>query len=243
MPHVEHHHEGPEERIGRFRLEMVIAILLGLAALVGAAGAYFGHVAEGHSISKFNEGISAANENFNQGIRAASDSSFFYNQGNQRLVQYQSIFQEYAKDAYQGTKTGDYTFPAYIQTTLMDERLSKMVTWWTTDGNTKKYNSPFVAKDPYFGIPEFAKGAQLDQQASASFKKAKEIQAEKFDEGKQDEHKSNNYTLVEVLIASSLFLYGIASVSRGFPIKMGFLVAGLVLFVLSVAQLGRARWG
>src|SRR5262249_38397698 len=134
MPHVEHHQEGPEERIWRFRLEIVIAVLLGLAALVGAAGAYFGHVAEGHSISKFNEGISAANENFNSGIRAASDSSLFYNQGNQRLVQYQSIFQEYAKDAYQGTKTGDYTFPAYIQTTLMDQRLSKMVTWWTTDG-------------------------------------------------------------------------------------------------------------
>lgn len=221
MPHVEHHVDGPEHHVWRFRLELIIAILLGLAAIVGASGAYFGHVAEGHSISKFN-----------QGIRSASDSSLFYNQGNQRLVQYQSIFQEYAKDAYQGTKTGDYTFPAYIQTTLMDERLSKMVDWWTTGNNTKKYNSPFVEQDPYFQIPEFAKGEELDKEATHL-----------FDEGRHDEKKSNDYTLVEVLIASSLFLYGIASVTRRFSIKMGFLVAGFTLFALSVVQLGRTRWG
>lgn len=220
MPHVEHN-DGPDHHVWRFRLEIVIAILLGLAAIVGASGAYFGHVAEGHSISKFNEGI-----------RASSDSSLFYNQGNQRLVQYQSIFQEYAREAYQGTKTNDYTFPAYIQTTLMDERLSKMVTWWTTGNNTKKFNSPFVEQDPYFEIPEFAKGEELDKESTHL-----------FDEGRKDERKSNDYTLVEVLIASSLFLYGIASVTRRYSLKMGFLAAGLTLFVLSVVQLGHTRWG
>src|SRR3954452_2947053 len=231
MPHAEHH-DGPDHTVGKFRLEVIIAILLGIAAIVGALAAYFGHMAEGHSISRFNEGI-----------RSASDSSLFYNQGNQRLVQYPSIFQEYAKEAYQGTKTGDYTFPAYIQTTLMDERLSKMVTWWTSNGNTKKYNSPFVDKDPYFAIPEFAKGAELDTESSKLFKEAQTVQNEKFAEAKKDEHKSNNYTLVEVLIASSLFLYGTAGVTRGYPIKLGFVTAGLVLFLLSLAQLSRARWG
>jgi hypothetical protein len=220
MPHVEPH-EGAEERIWRFRLELVIAILLGLAAIVGALAAYFGHTAESNSISRFNEGI-----------RAASDSSLFYNQGNQRLIQYQSIFQEYAKDAYQGTKTGDYTFPAYIQTTLMDERLSKMVTWWTTDGNTKKYNSPFVDKDPYFAIPEYVQAQKLDDQTNETFKEAK-----------HDEHQSNKYTLVEVVIASALFIYGIASVTRRFSIKLGFLCVGFALFVLSLIQLGFTRWG
>src|SRR3954451_8961831 len=137
---------GSETHVWRFRLEIVIAALLGLAAIVGAFAAYFGHVAEGHAVKHYNEAV-----------RSSSDSSLFYNQGNQRLVQYQSIFQEYAKEAYQGTKTNDYTFTAYIQTTLMDDRLSKMVTWWTTGKNTKKYNSPFVDADPYFSIPEFEK--------------------------------------------------------------------------------------
>jgi hypothetical protein len=225
MSHSSHSvaHAAPhdETHVSRFRLEVVIAVLLGLAAIVGASAAYFGHVAEGHAVKRYNEAV-----------RSSSDSSLFYNQGNQRLIQYETIFQDYAKEAYQGTKSGDYTFPAYIQTTLMDERLSKMVTWWTSNGNTKKYHSPFVAQDPYYVIPEFAKGAALDKQTQELFK-----------EGKDDEHRSNQYTLVEVLIASALFLYGIASVSRGYPIKIGFLALGAVLFLLSVAQLAHVRWG
>lgn len=218
---VEHRPGEPEHRIWRFRLELVIAVLLGIAAIVGAVAAYWGHVAEGHSVTRYNEGI-----------RTASDSSLFYNQGNQRLFHYESIFQEYAKDAYAGTKTGDYTFAIYIQSQLMDERLSKMVTWWTTGNNTKKYHSPFVDADPYYVIPEFAKGAELDKETAAL-----------FEEGKDEDKKSNRYTLVEVLIASALFLYGIAGVTRGYSIKLGFLGLGFVLFVLSVVQLARVRWG
>jgi hypothetical protein len=223
MPHAGHSvaPARDEHHVWKFRLEVVIAVLLGLAAIVGAFAAYFGHVAEGHAVKQYNEAV-----------RSASDSSLFYNQGNQRLVQYQAIFQDYAKEAYQGTKTGDYTFAAYIQTTLMDARLSKMVTWWTSNGNTKKYHSPFVEQDPYYVIPEFAKGAELDKQTQ-----------ELFRQGKDDEHRSNRYTLVEVLIASALFLYGIASVTRGYSIKIGFLALGLVLFLVSVTQLARVRWG
>ena len=219
--HVEHHPGEPEDRLWRFRLELVIAVLLGIAAIVGAIAAYWGHIAEGHSVTHYNEGI-----------RTASDSALFYNQGNQRLVQYESIFQEYAKDAYQGTKTGDYTFAIYIQSQLMDQRLSKMVTWWTTGTNTKKYHSPFVDADPYYVIPEFTKGAQLDRET-----------ARLFTDGKNEDKKSNRYTLVEVLIASALFLYGIAGVTRGYSIKLGFLALGFVLFVLSVVQIARVRWG
>lgn len=219
-PHIASH-GGPDEFVWRFRVELLIAILLGLAAICGAVAAYWGHVSEGHSI-----------KHYNQAVRTSSDSSLFYNQGNQRLVQYQAIFQEYAKDAYQGTKTGDYTFPAYIQTTLMDERLSKMVTWWTQGNNTKKYNSPFVDADPYFAIPEFTKAEELDKETQKL-----------FEEGKHDENRSNRYTLVEVLIASALFLYGIAGVTRRFSIKLGFLGVGLAMFLLSVVQLTRVRWG
>ena len=34
------HHADSDQRIGRFRLELVIAVLLGLAAIVGALAAY-----------------------------------------------------------------------------------------------------------------------------------------------------------------------------------------------------------
>ena len=64
-----------------------------------------------------------------------------------------------------------------------------------------------------------------------------------FKEGLDQEHRSNRYTLVEVLIASALFLYGIASVTRRVSIKLGFLGVGFVLFALSCVQIARVRWG
>ena len=66
-----HGHRGGEEHVAGFRLELVIAILLGLAAIVGALATYLGHVSEGHSIKKFN-----------QAVQSVNDANLFYTQGN-----------------------------------------------------------------------------------------------------------------------------------------------------------------
>src|SRR5437016_14578627 len=105
-----------------------------------------------------------------------------------------------------------------------------MVEWWINGKNTG--STPFNANDPYHANPEYPKGAELDAETTKLFK-----------EGLDQEHRSNRYTLVEVLIASALFLYGIASVTRRVSIKVGFLVVGFVLFVLSCVQIARVRWG
>jgi hypothetical protein len=215
MPHVAGH-GGEDEKLGGFRLELVIAVLLGLAAMVGALAAYLGHVAEGHSI-----------KHFNQAVRSTNDANLFYTQGNQRLIQDQAIFLEYARAAV----LHQTVFAAYVQKTLMSDELKKAVGWWTTGKNTDKYASPFVDADPVYTIAEYAKAAGLDKQTR-----------EGFNEGRRDEDTSNRYTLIEVLIASALFLYGIAAVTRRHSIKLGFLVLGAALFVLSVGQLVHVRY-
>ncbi len=214
--HVHIGHGGGEEHIAGFRLELLIATLLGLAAIVGALATYFGHVAEGHSIKRFN-----------QAVQSVNDANLFYTQGNQRLIQDQALFLEYAKAAV----TNQDVFAAYVQKTLMSDTLKKAVDWWETGNNTKKYDSPFVDADPVYVIPDYAKAQELDKQTK-----------ERFAEGKKDEDTSNNYTLIEVLIASALFVYGIASVTRRYAIKLGFLGMGVVLFALSVAQLIHVRY-
>jgi len=215
--HIGHgHHAGGEERVAGFRLELLIAILLGLAAIVGALATYLGHVSEGHSIKRFN-----------QAVQSVNDANLFYTQGNQRLIQDQAIFLEYAKAAV----TNQDVFAAYVQKTLMSDTLKKAVTWWETGNNTKKYDSPFVDADPVYVIPDYAKASELDKQTT-----------QRFAEGKKDEDTSNRYTLIEVLIASTLFLYGIASVTRRYSIKLGFLGMGVALFALSVAQLVHVRY-
>jgi hypothetical protein len=216
MPHASSHGGGEDEKLGGFRLELVIAVLLGLAAIVGALAAYAGHVSEGHSIKHFNHAVQTTN-----------DANLFYTQGNQKLIQDQAIFLEYIKAA----STNQLDFAVYVQKTLMSDDLKKAVKWWETGNNTKKYSSPFVDQDPVYVIPDYAKAAQLDTQTKA-----------RFAEGKKDEDTSNRYTLIEVLIASALFLYGIASVTRRHSIKLGFLAMGVVLFSLSVAQFVNVRY-
>jgi hypothetical protein len=217
MPHVGGHGgEGSGEHIAGFRLELVIALLLGLAAIIGALATYLGHVSEGHSIKRFN-----------QAVQSVNDANLFYTQGNQRLISDQAIFLEYVKAA----STNQTNFAVYVQKTLMSDTLKKAVDWWETGKNTDKYASPFVDADPYYSIADYARAAQLDKQTKT-----------RFAEGKKDEDTSNRYTLIEVLIASALFLYGIASVTRRYSIKLGFLGMGVALFALSLFQLVHVRY-
>src|SRR5205085_6491820 len=102
---------------------------------------------------------------------------------------------------------------------------------WASGKNSDKYDTPFVSPDPYYSSADYAKAAELDKETGKL-----------FEEGKKDEDQSNRYTLIEVLIVSALFLYGIASVTHRYSIKLGFLALGLVLFVLSTVQLVRVRW-
>jgi hypothetical protein len=212
-PHASHGH-GEDHHLGPFRLELLIAVLLGLAITLGAVSTYLGHRAGGRS-----------NTDYNEAVRSSTDSNLFYNQGNQRLIQYQSLFLEYAKDAV----SHNTALTDYVRSDLMDPTLRKMLDWWTTGSNTNKYASPFVSADPYFAIPEYASGHKADVQTSAL-----------FEQGKKQEETSNAYTLVEVLTATALFLYGVASITRGRPMKLGFLAGGFLFFALSVAQLVKA---
>jgi hypothetical protein len=227
MPHQQHPSTG--EQLGPFRLELLIAILLGLAAIIGAVGAYWGHVSEGHSVTKYNSAVGL----YTEALRSSTDSNLFYAQGNTRLVQYQQLFLEFVK----ALEVKDRATARYIHDNLMDDRLKKMVDWWVNGKNTGK--TPFNADDPYYVIVEYPKAAELDKQTSEQFTKGREA----FNDGLTDERRSNRYTIVEVLIASALFLYGIAGVTRRYSIKVGFLVVGFVAFVLACIQVARVRWG
>src|SRR5689334_12275417 len=103
MSHSAHGHgDAPVHKIGGFRLDLLIALLLGLAALTGALAAYAGHVAEGHSVTKYNEAVQSLVKTSYEATQSLNNSNFFYVQGNQRLQQNQALFLEYIK-AVRGT--------------------------------------------------------------------------------------------------------------------------------------------
>jgi len=57
----------------------------------------------------------------------------------------------------------------------------------------------------------------------------------RFDQGKHDQEEAAHFELIEVIIATSLFLYGIAGVTRNLTIKLGTLGTGLVIFSVAAA--------
>lgn len=196
-----------EEKLSH-RWDIIIAILLGLAAVATAFAAYQAELNDGDAIKSFNEGI-----------RAVSDSNQAYIEGNQQYVQDQALFLEYAKAA-----NADDAGLAEYMTSLMSEELQAGIKWWQQD--EVKADTPFVDENPDYSIPAYATGEELLKTTDAKFAEAREFD----DDG-------DRYTLITVILAAALFLYGIAAVSRVPTVRYGTAGIGFTIFLLSLGLL------
>jgi hypothetical protein len=223
IPHVGHQGHPPdddEEPPGHKkspwpgRLEILITVMLGLAAITGAYAA-FKNEQRNHN----------ATENFSQGIRNFDDSGQYYATYNAEFTHNQALFLEYAKAIQQNNKD----LVSYIYNNLMDMALQKAVKWWQSPANTSSAHpvqTPFTSQNPDYVTPQFY---AAQQSATASQKN--------FKEAKTEQDKADHYTLIEVILATALFLYGIAGVTRNMMVKLGTLGMGLAIYVVSLALL------
>ncbi len=196
--------------------DVLIATLLGVAAVATAWAAYQAALADGRS-----------SEQYNRSVALTDQASQSYNEGNQALVQDQAVFLEYVK----AIQADDADLAAYVHDTLMSDDLVAAVDWWTKQpGDT--YPTPFVEENPAYDIAAFADASRLDDQATTAFRKAK-----------AENQKGDRYTLVTVILAAALFLLGVAGVTRVRVVELGFLALGAVFLLGSLVQLGRIRWG
>lgn len=69
---------------------------------------------------------------------------------------------------------------------------------------------------------------------------AMEASDAEFTHAEDQQEKATRYTLVEVILASSLFLLGVAGVARDRRVKVGALAAASVVFVTALALLATA---
>jgi hypothetical protein len=63
---------------------------------------------------------------------------------------------------------------------------------------------------------------------------------DEFSHAEDQQEKATRYTLVEVILASSLFLLGVAGITRQFRVKVGALSAAGVTFATSLVLLATA---
>ena len=190
-------------------MAILIAVLLGAAAIVTAFSAYKNELRNHEATIKFNQGVVHTNQ-----------ASKEYTQGSQIRAQDGALFLEFAKAA----NSNDKALTAYVHDTLMSPSLRKSVDWWS--GTKDSVDSPFVPQNPYYRIAQNIRGDQLTADSRKNFKEAK-----------HEQNVSDQYTLVEVILASALFLLGIAGVSSRQSIKIGAVSAGGLIFLAALVTL------
>ena len=193
------------------KLEVWIAGLLGVVAILTAFATYKAVLEDGDTLANFNEGVKI-NDN-----ATAQDT-----EGTQQYTTDQAIYLEFIKSDV----AGESEVANYFRETLFSPELEESVKWLEENKDDPDILSPFQEDSPYTR-PEWAEAEKLRGQTEAKFKQA----------GVHDED-GDKYVLATVVLSISLFLLGIAGVNRQFKVQRILvaiaampLVAGLIQII------------
>ena len=190
------------------RVEQIIAVMLGLAAIITAWTAF--------QSSQLGDKVQ---ESFSEGIRSSDQASQEYNTAIATDNQDQAIFLEYAK----ALVAEDEVTATYIQESLMSPELAAAVQWWIEQPDDTGPDSPFVEENPNWNDGSWATAADLDVEAQ-----------QYFDSARQADADGDEFDLLEVIVTLSLFLFGIASLVRQQKIQVGLAAVGGVILIYSI---------
>lgn len=190
------------------RLQLLAAVLLGIAATLTALSAYKAALLDGDAL-----------QGYSQSSRSLSDANAFYAQSNQTFALDNQLFVQYATASQEGnTQLGEYL------TTLMRPELVAAVEWWI---ETDDAVTPFDALEgnPY-------------ELADADTARALEAQAQdEFEDGADADEQGDLFELATVLLALTLFFGGIATLFSRRSASLLLLSVGGVTLVAGTIQL------
>jgi len=189
------------------RLEVWIAGLLGVVAIITAFATYKAVLEDGDTLA-----------NFNEGVRINDDATAQDTEGTQQYTTDQAIYLEFIK----AEQEGDSDLADYFRETLFSPELEESVKWAEGD---KDAISPFQEDSPYTR-PEWAEAEKLRNQTAAKFKQA----------GIHDED-GDKYVLATVILSISLFLLGIAGVNRQFRVQRALVAIASVVLAVGLVQI------
>ncbi len=194
----------------RDRLEIVVAILLGLAAIVTAWCSFQASQLDGIVQSSRAEGIREAD--------AASQS---YNSAISADIRDQTLFLEFAKAA----QADDEETALYILETLMSPELAAAVNWWSSQPDDSGFDSPFVKENPEWSNALYEEAAAFDESSQAY-----------FDAAERADRDADDFEVLTVILALSLFFFGVAGLSRQRRVMIGLSTVGTVIVAYSVIR-------
>lgn len=192
------------------RVEQVIAVMLGLAAIITAWAAF----QSGQLGDK-------VQESYSEGIRLSDQASQEYNTAIAIDNQDQALFLEYAK----ALVAEDEITATYISESLMSPELFAAVEWWIEQPDETGPDSPFVEENPNWDNTSWTTAAELDAEAQ-----------QYFDIAKESDSDGDKFNFLEVIVTLALFLFGVASLVRQQKIQVGLAVAGGAILIYSIVM-------
>jgi len=192
------------------RTEVLIAVLLGIAAIVTAWCSF--------QASQLGDVVQ---KSFSEGIRAADAASQAYNSAITNDSRDQTFFLEFAKAA----QADDEETAMYVLETLMSPELAAAVEWWSAQPDDSGFDSTFVEENPDWSNALYEEAAALDESSQAFFDAADEA-----------DNDADGVDLLTVILALALFFLGVAGLSRQRKVMIGLSVIGAVVILFSIIR-------
>jgi hypothetical protein len=197
----------PDEAGRSSGLDVTIAIILGIAAILTAFAGYKAALADGDTLAGFQEGTAQY-----------GDANQAYIEGYQQETSDLGLFKDYALAKQRGDKKG----ASFIYNNLMDGTLPAATDEWEASGGEipSAFEAPAYKVKPYDRAE--AARAEGDKQFEAAGVKDKE---------------GDKYTLATVILAIALFFGGVAGVTRSHLISVTTVVLSALLVVVAGAYM------
>jgi len=195
--------QADREDRNRGRIELLCAVMLGLAGALTAFSAYKAALTDGDALKGYTESTKNINE-----------ANFFYSQGNQVVTNDQALFLQYQIALNTDEAFADDVIRGAFFSDLLEEATAE---WEVMDPETR----PPTPIDLESYVPEdYDSASQLEEQSKTD-----------FDAAFVQDEAGDKFELAAVFLAVSLFFAGVASLFRRPTIRYAALV-GSVLFVI-----------
>lgn len=196
-----------QERIARW-LEILLAVMLGAVTLATAWSGYQSARWGGVQSTKYSQAGALRTESTRASTQAGQYAQI-------DIALFSNWINAYALD--------NEPLVTFYEERFRAEFRPAFEAWLATDpaNNPNAPASPFIM--PEYQLAKMQEAAQLELDAEAT-----------FDEGRQANQQSDDYILNAVLLASVLFLAGIASRFDWLPVRIAIIVAALLLLSLGV---------
>ncbi|MCU1400576.1 MAG: hypothetical protein JWN62_3685 [Acidimicrobiales bacterium] len=187
---------------GRGKIELVAAIMLGLAGLLTAYAAYYGGLAGGDAIKGYSQATISRNE-----------ANGYYADYGQKVAQDTNVFLQYQIQV----ESGNDAVAQVVRERLFSPELEVAYVAWNELTGDKDVPTPM-------DTPQYVT-EELPQYQTFFDQSTKE-----FDEAAKVDDQGDNMDLAAVFLAVSLFMAGIAALFKVNKISMA-LLAGSVVFI------------